>query len=321
MGGGEREMCELANELAQRGHDVQFYALPYLMGTKPKVDPHRVLKGVTYQEGWSHDIKADIAYTFYHPFSSMNFRVKGRRIASFHSQAFFMRSVPPSYGLVPMVASYGTKLVGPLELRLYDAIHTHYPQPNIRHKKTYIIPGWVDTKVFKPGAQKYEEFTVLFSGRAVWQKGWDIYVKLAEKMKGLGVRFLYVGGTVRDAVIKSLGFQWNPVALSEIYNRSHVLINPSRAETFGRVSIESMACGTPVVTNPSPAHTSLKLPFVIGNSIQDYEESILDLKSRWEQGNPYARLSDECSHAAQAYSFQNTVSAYEDMFRQIIGGV
>ncbi len=251
MGGGEREMCELANELAVRGHEVEVYSLPYMMGAKPKVDPRKVLEEVPYHEGWTHKIETDVAYTFYHPLSTLNFRVKGKRIASFHSQAFFLRSVSPSYGLAPMAASYGTRLIGPMELRLFDAIHTHHPHPTIKHRKTYTIPGWVDTKVFRPTGPKNEEFTVLFSGRALWQKGWDIYVSLARRMRDLGIKFLYVGGAIKDDVIHSLGFQGSLMALSQIYNSSHVLMDPVRADTFGRVAVESMACGTPVVTTPS----------------------------------------------------------------------
>lgn len=321
MGGGEREMCELANELQERGHDVEFYALPYRMGARPKVDPFRVLKNVPYSEGWTHKIRADVAYTFYHPLSSLNFRVKGRKIASFHSQAFFLRSVSPSYGLVPAAASYGTRIIGPLELRAFDAIHTHFPQPTVKHRNTYIIPGWVDTEVFKPSAAKYDQFTVLFSGRALWQKGWDIYMRLARKMKDAGIRFLYVGGDIKDAFIQSLGFQWSASALSQIYASSHVLMNPVRVDTFGRVAIESMACATPVVTTPSVAHVGLNLPFVFGNTVEEYEDSLIRLKELWEDGKPYRRLSHKCSEAAQAFSFKNTATEYEKMFAEVANGL
>ncbi|MDA4137297.1 MAG: glycosyltransferase family 4 protein [Thaumarchaeota archaeon] len=317
MGGGEREMCELANELTKRGHEVEFYSLPYTMGTKPKVDPRKVLDGVPYHEGWSHKIKTDVAYTFYHPLSTLNFRVQGKRIASFHSQAFFLKSVSPSYGLIPMAASYGTRLIGPLELRSFDAIHTHYPNPTIKHRKTYTIPGWVDTSVFKPTGPKSEQFTVLFSGRALWQKGWDIYVNLANRMQNLGIRFLYVGGAVRDEVIHSLGFQWNMTSLSQIYSDSHVLMAPVRADTFGKVAIESMACGTPVITTPSATHMGLGLPFVFGNSLSEYEESVLRMKELWERGRPYTQLSQKCVSAAGTFSFQKTVSEYERMFHEV----
>ena len=194
-------MAELAKELAHRGHDVEFYSLPFTMGAKRKANPYELLDGIPYHESWTHTIKADVAYTFYHPLSTLNFRVKGRRIASFHSQSFFQPSVSPSYGLLPMAVSYGTRLIGPLELRSFDAIHTHFKQPTIKHKKTYIIPGWVDTDVFRPGGQKHEQFTVLYSGRALWQKGWDIYVQLARRMRNVGIRFLYVGGAVKDEVV------------------------------------------------------------------------------------------------------------------------
>ena len=318
MGGGEREMCELANELARRGHQVEFYSLPFMMGARPKVDPNAVLDGVPYHEGWSHRVETDVAYTFYHPFSTLNFRVRGKRIASFHSQAFFMKSVGPSYGLIPMAASYGTRLIGPLELRSFDAIHTHHPHPTIRHPRTYRIPGWVDTEVFRPTGPKGDEFTVLFSGRALWQKGWDIYVRLARRMKGLGIRFLYVGGAIKSEAIRSLGFQGSMLALSQIYNSSHVLMDPVRADTFGRVAVESMACGTPVVTTPSLSHRELNLPFVFGSTMDEYEASILHLKALWEEGQPYRQLSRECTSAATVFDFKNTVTQFENMFSEVV---
>lgn len=310
-------MIELGVELAKRGHEVDFYSLPFMMGGKRKVEPKEVLNGIPYHEAWTHRIEADVAYTFYHPLSSLNFRVKGKKIASFHSQAFFMKSVNPRYGLVPAAASYGTRLIGPLELKTFDAIHTHYPQPTIEHRRTYTIPGWVDTSVFKPESPKSEVFTVLFSGRALWQKGWDLYVELARRMKGLGIRFYHVGTGVAETVVHNLGFQVSPVALSSIYNSSHVLLNPSRADTFGRASIESMACGTPVVTSRSTAHVGLKLPFVFGNTLTDYEGSVLLLRRLWEEGDPYRKLSLNCNVAAQAFSFENTISQYESMFAEV----
>jgi glycosyltransferase involved in cell wall biosynthesis len=318
MGGGEREMCELGVELANRGHDVEFYALPFLMGAKPKLDPHQVIDGLPYHEAWTHKIDADVAYTFYHPLSSLNFRANGKKIASFHSQAFFMKSVSPSYGLAPLVASYGTRLIGPLELRTFDAIHSHYPEPLFKNLKNYSIPGWVDTDVFKPAGPKNDEFTVLFSGRALWQKGWDIYVTLANRMRNLGIRFQYVGGAIKDDVIHSLGFQSSMGALSRIYSESHLLMDPVRADTFGRVAIESMACGTPVVTTPSLSHVGLKLPFVFGNTLDEYEASILQVKELWESGQPYRKLSQDCSHAAEVFGFNKTVTEYEKMFYEVV---
>src|SRR2546427_4561466 len=125
MGGGERAMCELARELTRRGHEVDLYSLPFMMGAERLADPRELLDGILFREGWTHRIEADVAYIFYHPLSTLNFRVlRGRRIASFHSQAFFLESPQPRYGLIPLVAAYGTRIIGPLELRAFDAIET-----------------------------------------------------------------------------------------------------------------------------------------------------------------------------------------------------
>jgi glycosyltransferase involved in cell wall biosynthesis len=317
MGGGEKEMCSLANELVTRGHEVDVYSLPYMMGAKPKAVPEEVLKGASYREAWTHKVKADVAYIFYHPFSSLNFRVEGRRIASFHSQAFFQKCVSRKYGLVPIAASYGTRIVGPLELRSFDGLHTHFPQPIIKHPQRFTIPHWVDTGVFKPDGKKNDEFTVLFSGRTLWQKGWDIYLALAKRMKELGIKFLYVGGFIDDANIQSLGFHSSDTTLSSIYNKAHALINPLRVETFGKVAIESMACGTPVVTAPSAGEACPSLPFVFGRTVDEYEASILKIKALWEDGRAYRQLSERCTTAAQAFSVDSVVSQYEDMFSTV----
>ena len=105
----------------------------------------------------------------------------------------------------------------------------------------------------------------------------------------------------------------NPYALPRIYSDSHVLMAPVRADTFGRVAVEAMSCGTPVVTTPSPTHIGLGLPFVFGNSLKEYEESILRLKDLWEEGAPYTHLSERCRTAAEAYGFQGIASEYEKM--------
>jgi glycosyltransferase involved in cell wall biosynthesis len=291
-----------------------------MMGAKRLADPRELLDGIPYHEAWTHRIEADVAYTFYHPLSTLNFRVKqGKKIASFHSQAFFLESPQPRYGLIPLAASYGTRIIGPLELKAFDAIETRFPQDRIKHRRTYAIPGWVNTNVFRPAGKKQDEFTVLFSGRALWQKGWDSFVSVARRLKPMGIRFLHVGGAVKDYdVIESLGFQPSDATLSRIYSSSHLLVAPSRMDTFGRASVESMACGTPVVTTPSDVHADMHLPFIFGRSVAEYEGVILRLKELWEEGRPYRRLSQMCATAAEAFSMQNSVDLYEKMFSEVV---
>lgn len=46
---------------------------------------------------------------------------------------------------------------------------------------------------------------------------------------------------------------WNSNELAEIYTASDVLFNGSFQETFGLVTAEAMACGTPVIVYDSTA--------------------------------------------------------------------
>lgn len=45
----------------------------------------------------------------------------------------------------------------------------------------------------------------------------------------------------------------NQKELAQLYSRANVFVNPSKEETFGLVTAEAMACGTPVIVYDSTA--------------------------------------------------------------------
>jgi glycosyltransferase involved in cell wall biosynthesis len=111
--------------------------------------------------------------------------------------------------------------------------------------------------------------TAAFVGRLVSAKGLDVLLEAIQRLDGR-VRLLVAGdGPLRSAV-ESAGANvtWlGPVAhehIDEVYARAHVTCVPSRttptwAEQFGRVVVESLVRGVPVV-----ASSSGELPWVLG---------------------------------------------------------
>lgn len=85
-------------------------------------------------------------------------------------------------------------------------------------------------------------------------KGGGIFAQIAERMpdhRFLGVR----GGYGRQ--VDQHGGNVEVVApthrmVSEVYGRTRVLLMPSKAETWGMVAVEAMACGIPVIAHPTP---------------------------------------------------------------------
>lgn len=89
------------------------------------------------------------------------------------------------------------------------------------------------------------------------RKGWDKLLQVAEKAPADWV-FVVVGVNnkqIRKLPNNILGFEriWEKKELIEIYSAADVFFNPSVEETFGLVTAEAMACGTPVVVMNSTA--------------------------------------------------------------------
>ena len=134
----------------------------------------------------------------------------------------------------------------------------------ISSSKVTTFTYWVDQKVFKPvnkhkareslGLSK-DAFICLFVGRLIEVKGVRELVVAAKETKD--VLFVIIGdGPLEEKIknqkskTKNLLFVGRVVnkKLPDYYNASDVLIVPStHEEGFGRVILESLSCGTPVV--------------------------------------------------------------------------
>lgn len=142
-------------------------------------------------------------------------------------------------------------------------------------------------------ATKNGTFTVGYAGRLVEQKGVNDLVEAAARLGG-GVRLLLVGdGPLRAGVeTRAPGVEIEVLddmsheRMHEAYGRMDVLVLPSRttphwAEQFGRVLVEAMACGVPVIGSDSG-----EIPWVIretGGGVVFPEGDIEALRSALER--------------------------------------
>lgn len=133
--------------------------------------------------------------------------------------------------------------------------------PYCTHKTSVIYNG-VDTTLFKPGAQKYPNFTILYVGRMEREKGVDLIIKAVDKARRSGLkievkligmgRHIYEFKKLADELhlsdeIQFLG-QIKNSDLTDYYQRSHVFVFPTRREEGHPVTLSEAFCsGLPVV--------------------------------------------------------------------------
>jgi len=122
---------------------------------------------------------------------------------------------------------------------------------------------WVDQELFKPGDKAEarrtlgirDRFTLLFVGRLIPIKGADILLDLAKEHPDWNMLFVGTGPMEPDLQqaerelenVRFFGRQPNH-ELQPFFHASDVLVVPSQYEEgFGRVIIEALSCGCPVV--------------------------------------------------------------------------
>lgn len=295
-GGGEKWVTQLANELSLRGHKVSVHALPVWR----RDNPVELLPEVDYKEGYFHTLNGDINYLTYNPLSGINFKVKGPKIAGIHSHCYW-QPFALRYGFLPNLANFVHMITKRWDLEKYDAIHIVTSIYYINHRNVYFIPNFVDNKLYSPTGPKYNEFTIGFSSRKCWQKGFDIFLKLKNILSD--IRFVETNN------IPEMG-------MPQFYSQNHLTIVPARVDTFGLSIVESMLCKTPVLSSGLDTHKSLQLPIRYAQTIDEYIKEIEILRDMFET-EAYRPLMNDCRKSALKFDKDIVIDQLETMFMRV----
>ncbi len=158
----------------------------------------------------------------------------------------------------------------------------------IDDKKAGVFTYWIDLEKFKriPEAKKIlgwdGRFTVLFVGRLIKEKGIDILIE-SVKLWDKNITLVIIGAGLLSESISSKVYKMERLEflgkadqgeLPKFYSAADLLIVPSTSEEgFGRVIIESLACGTPVIASNKGAIPEA-MDETVGKFIEVTAESI-----------------------------------------------
>lgn len=149
-------------------------------------------------------------------------------------------------------------------------------------------------------------------------KGGQIFWQLAERLPDL--RFLGVKGGYGTQVkprARNIDIIGTQTDMREVWSRTRVLVMPSAAETWGRVGVEAMASGIPVVAHPTPGlRESLGGAgiFVDRDDLAGWVTQVRRLVTRphmWRTASSYARRrSAELDPTEDLVRFEGAVIAH-----------
>ena len=192
------------------------------------------------------------------------------------------------------------------------------------------IYNWIDTDVYKPKEnaldirQRYgvsEGRKLILGVSQVWckEKGLDSFIMLAEEL--VGTADIILVGEGRDVPerknLRCIGFTSNVDELVELYSAADVLVNPSNAETFGLVTVEAMACGTPVVAYDNSGSSEL-VAKECGILVEDGDKEALLIAVKSMLDKDKKIFSTVCrEHVCKHFEKEHQIQEYIDFYQKI----
>ena len=193
-----------------------------------------------------------------------------------------------------------------------------------------VVNNGIDLNVFKPTPSDFRqnhgirEDQVLLLGVAIgWhpRKGADVFMRLARRLDPDRFRIVMVG--TDDKIdrqlpenIISIHRTANQAELAQIYTAADLFVNPTREDTFPTVNMESLACGTPVLTyrtGGSPEILDDKTGMVVDC---DDEEALYDAIMRIGHEQPFSWT--DCRSRGLSYDENRKFREYSALYESIL---
>ena len=199
-------------------------------------------------------------------------------------------------------------------------------------KRTSIemIYNWIDTETFYPreGKRIREKLgignkTMILGVATGWSpiKGQIEMIEIARAMPDAAI--VLVGNQAKEVEypenVITINFTDSKEELAEIYSAADVFFNPSKQETFGLVSGEALACGTPLVVYNTTACPEFITKYT-GVVMEKNSNVVQAVKEVLQKNNSYGRefIKSKCvEFVKDNFDMNKNVGKYIQLFEKI----
>lgn len=195
--------------------------------------------------------------------------------------------------------------------------------------QTRVINNGIDLNIFSPYIEEYEDCKIILAVANVWEarKGLTYVLRLSEFFNHTNGYKIVIIGLSDEQIRKNsavcaendvllMGRTKSQEELAKWYSRAYVYVNTSLQENFPTTNIESMACGTPVITfNCGGSAEAISNNSGIVVEKGDFEELVKAINSL--ESN-YAITRDSCVARAISYDGNQCMRQYIDVYKEIL---
>ena len=208
-----------------------------------------------------------------------------------------------------------------------ELINTGLPENKM---ETYHL--WVDQEIYKPQDKKKckdiiglsGKFIVLFVGRLIKIKGVEVLIEAAKQInKKINIVFIGDNGPLVNVVKEAAAHFENIILVEGIhghqlipyYQAADILIVPSQyEEAFGKVIIEALSCGTPVIGADKGAIPDIITPSV-GCVINPTAENVKrEIEHFYYYPEILSKLTINCRSYAEIYFSEKAAKSIEKSY-------
>lgn len=192
-----------------------------------------------------------------------------------------------------------------------------------------VINNGIDLSVFKPIESSFRQRHgigdkyVLLGVADSWgaRKGLDVFVELSKRLDDSKYKIVLVG--TNDGVDKQLPDNiisvhrtQNQKELAEIYTAADLFVNPTREENYPTVNMESIACGTPVLTFRTGG--SPEIPDETCGAVVDCDDidALVSEIIRITEEKPFSQ--EACLQRAKAFDKDKLFGEYVNLYENRI---
>ncbi|WP_095174812.1 MULTISPECIES: glycosyltransferase [Blautia] len=191
-----------------------------------------------------------------------------------------------------------------------------------------VIHNGIDLSVFKPTeksfrtAHKLEDKYIVLGVSFGWgkSKGLDVFIELSKSLPD-SYQIVLVGTNgntdrmLPDNIL-SIHTTHNQIELAGIYTAADVFVNPTREENYPSVNMESLACGTPVLTfktGGSPEILNEACGFVVDSEDVNTLQNII---IRICEEKPYSK--ETCIKHSKNFEAKDRFKEYLELYKEVV---